>query len=168
MATTSTGITGIQRLDALSSSEMTPEEFAAHSLVVPVVRLASARATGLRLEVAAGREDRLDALRTEAERVLSRIVQDGKTLSQLVDRAITECLSIDLRDDLWTSRFPAGKNIVLVQGELFDRISERDIVEFVHRCEVEASVVRGSNVPAEVVAYYRNKPRAVLARTHMH
>lgn len=163
-----TGMTETQKLDALATSEMTPEAFAVHSVLVPVARLAFTQGMSLRLEVAAGHESRLDALRAEAERVISRVVSDGKTLSQLVNRAVSGVLSIDLRDDLWASRFPGGKAIVLVKSDLYDRISERDIVEYVHRCEVEEAMAQGRPVPVDVVNYYRNKPRAVFSRVQMH
>jgi hypothetical protein len=158
----------MQQLDAIDASEMTPESFSAHSVLVPVDRLGPAPGTSLRLQVASGHEHRLEALRAEAERVLSRLVTDGKTLEQLVNRAVMQCLSVDLRDDLWASRWPGGKSILLVQAGIYGRLNERDILEFVHRCEVEDAMERGRTVPADVVSYYRNKPRAVLSRAHVH
>lgn len=149
-------------LDAMPAAEMSPDDFARHTLVIPV-RPTGNPAARIRLEVAPGAEARIDDLRAEVERVMVRPGMSQADGASLVSRAVTECLSIDLRDQIWTSRLPNGKNIVLVRSDLLGRVSERDVVEFVHRSEVEVAMTQGRDVPAEVVLYYQSKQQPRLA-----
>lgn len=147
-----------RELDELPAAEMTPDEFARHTVVVPVKQAANP-SSRIRLEVSPGSETRLDDFRSEVERVISRGASAPQERANMVNRAITECLSIDLRDQIWASRLPGGKSLVLVKADVLLRVAEREVVEFVHQAEVDAAVLQGRHVAPDVLAYYQSKPR---------
>lgn len=150
-----------QDLDNLAVPEMTPDEFARHTLLIPV-RASSSPQSRARLEVAPGCESRMEELRSEFARVMVQSELASKDRTALVNRAVSECMSIDLNDHIWTSRIPRGKQVMLVNADLLQRVAERDLVEFVHKTEVESAAAQGRPVAPEALAYYQSKSGARL------
>ena len=139
------------------TSLMSASEFAAAAFVVPV-RRSSSPASVARLEVPPEHQPRLDAIRKDAS--ASMRAMGGNDLSA---QLVTACLDMNLKDDLWHSRLPSGKVVILVREDVFQQLPERDIAEQVHRTEIDAAVLRGESVPPETVSYYRHKPCLQLA-----
>ena len=135
---------------------MSASEFVAASFVVPVRPKASPSSVA-RLEVPTEHQGRMDAIRKDASASM-RAMGTNDLSAQLV----TACLDMTLKDDLWHSRLPSGKVVILVKEDVFSQLAEKDIAEQVHRREIDAAVMRGESVPAETISYYRHKPGLTL------
>lgn len=129
---------------------MSAAEFMAAAVVVPVKR--SDPGAVARLQVSAKHLPQLQAFRRAAQSAMrSRGLPD---LSAQIER---ECMDLGHRDDVWHSRLPNGTVVILVREELYEILQEREVVEQVHRAEVEAAITRGESVPQETMRYYREK-----------
>lgn len=137
---------------------MSASEFVAASFVVPVRRTSNPSSVA-RLEVSAEYAPRLDAVRMDA----SASMRNMRT-NDLSAQLVTACLDVNLKDDLWHSRLPSGKVVILVREEVHKEMPEKEIAEFVHQAEIEAARLRGESVPAETLSYYRQKASMTLAQ----
>lgn len=138
------------------TSLMSAAEFVASAFVVPV-RRAGNPALIARLEVPLEHLDRMDAVRKDASASMKAM-----GAADLSAQVVTACLDLNLKDDLWYSRLPSGKVVILVREDVFSQVQERDIAEQVHRTEIDAAITRGEAVPPETVQYYRHKPAVSL------
>lgn len=128
---------------------MALESFHANSLVVPV-------RAGLSMEVVD--EGKLAALREAAGLAMKAAGCPG-----LAAELMRRMLSQRLDDDLWYSCLPDGTTVVLIKELVYRQLPEREIVEHVHKAEIEAAARRGEPVHEELLRYYRQKPPPVLA-----
>lgn len=136
---------------------MTAAEFAASAMVIPV-RDASNPSKVAKLEVPPEHGGRMESMRREVSSAMR-----GAGLPDISAQLVTSFLGLNLQHDLWYSRLPNGKTVILVRADVFAQISEGQIAEHVHQEEVSAAIVRGEKVPAETVRYYREKAQPVLA-----
>lgn len=136
---------------------MTASEFVQSAMVIPVRELTDPSRVA-KLEVPAEHRSRMEIMRKEASAAMR-----ASDLPDVSAQLVTGLLGLNLQTDLWYSRLPNGKTVVLVKEEIFAQLSEREIAEQVHRDEVQAAVMRGEKVPDETMRYYRHKHAPQLA-----
>lgn len=132
------------------------ERFKSGALVVPVTE--AGLATPGRLRVPSGHEEKLDALRGWAESRLRQSGHIGRT-GDLVDGLLSQ----KFVDDVWYRGQADGTMIVLVKADVYRQVPESEILEQVHRAEIESAAQRGEAIPEDLLRYYRGKARAAPA-----
>lgn len=137
------------------AAAMVAEAFLASALVVPVAAVAG-RYGSSKLEVP--QADKLRQLQDAAKAAMKAAGSPA-----LGAELVRQLFQLKLDDDLWYSRLPDGTMVVLVKERVYRQLAERDIVEQVHKAEIEAAVRRGEPVHEDLVRYYRQKPAPVLA-----
>lgn len=139
------------------SSRMSAADFVAAAIVIPV-RPAKNPSQVARLEVPDEHLARVDSLKRHVAAGMKALGAPDMS-AQLVSRY----LEMPLVEHLWYLMLPSGKVVVLVKDEIFQRLPEREIVEQVHKREVDAAIMRGETVPQDIIHYYRHKPTQALA-----
>lgn len=131
------------------------ENFVSSTLIVPVVSDNSSR-----LSVSEDYPGKYDLLRKSAETCMSAVGHPDRA-SDLFDGL----MSNKLKHDLWYVQVKNGPVIILVKEGIYRQIPEREIAEQVHKEEVESAVLRGEQVPDDLLQYYRRKSNPVFSQT---
>jgi hypothetical protein len=152
-------------LDALPASLMTPEEFVSHTIVIPVTPNPDPASAARRMVVDEGEQDQLGALRREVIRVAHRLQPGlGDTAKPiLAERLIQNVLTMPVRRDVDCNRLPGGRMIAFVRQDALKTYPIREVVEEIHRREVDLAASNGQPVSPDNLAYYRNKPSPAVS-----
>jgi hypothetical protein len=124
--------------------------FMESAVVIPVV---SEFANGVsRLRVSRNHPEKLESLRVSTQYCMRTL---GRP--ELAAEMIEELLSRRLQQEMWYVSIKGGPTVILVKEDVFEQIPEQELVEFVHKEEVDLAIQRGEDVPVELLRYYRGK-----------
>lgn len=132
------------------------ESFLSGALVVPVVNAGMSNPGCLC--VASEFTAKSAQLRTFAENCMRTAGHPGRA-GDMVDGLLKNKLS----HDLWYMALKDGSTVILISENLYRQLPEQEIVEQVHKEEVECAVMRGEAVPQDLLNYYRGKSRAIFS-----
>lgn len=139
------------------SAQSLIERFVLSTLVVPVITMEPGR-----LSVSFEHPEKLDLLRTSAQDTMRSVGAPLSRSSELVEGLLTN----RLKHDLCYVALPQGKNVILVKESVYSQLEEREIVEQVHKQEVQSASMRGEFIPDDLLRYYRDKSRPVFSNAN--
>lgn len=137
-----------------SSASALSESFISSALVVPVIPSGFA---GRALSVPEAHKEKMAQLMKSAQNFMRKAGHIERS-GDLVDGFFSK----PLIDDIWYLPMGAGSAstaIILVKEAVYRQIPEVEIIEQVHRAELEAAQSRGETVPQDLLRYYRDKSR---------